>query len=144
MRRIDARRSPSPQALDLHSAADGIYYTRDLREQSVAIFYGAASVLPDPRIDQLAEMRSKPFVGPSSSAPISREYPATSAARFAARRRVCAMAVSTNLGPRGRGSATVAQFADRGMRLSATSAVRTPWDNARGSSDGRLPAGRRQ
>ena len=48
-----------------------------------------AAMLADLRIDQLARgcaLRRSSV--PSSSAPISREYPATSAARIAARRRV--------------------------------------------------------
>jgi hypothetical protein len=44
-------------------------------------------VFPDLRLDQFSEMRFQAFVRPSSSAPISREYPATSAARIAVRRR---------------------------------------------------------
>jgi hypothetical protein len=45
-------------------------------------------VLSDLRIDQLAAQRLEAFEGAFLVRPISREYPATSAARIAARRRV--------------------------------------------------------
>ncbi len=45
-------------------------------------------VLGDLRIEELATQCYEGFDRASSSAPISREYPATSAARIAARRRV--------------------------------------------------------
>jgi hypothetical protein len=45
-------------------------------------------VLGDLRIDELTAQRFEAFEVPSSAAPISREYPATSAAKIAARRRV--------------------------------------------------------
>jgi hypothetical protein len=48
----------------------------------------AAMVLGDLRIEKLMAQRLEAFEVPSSSAPISREYPATSAARIAASRRV--------------------------------------------------------
>ena len=76
----------SHAALDL--APDGIYHARELGKEAVAsILYDAAAVLFDLGLNQLREVRLQPLVVPSSSASISREYPATSAARIAARRR---------------------------------------------------------
>jgi hypothetical protein len=49
-------------------------------------------VLRDLRIDQLPEVRFEPLVRPLLIPPIRREYPATSAARIAVRRRTGGMA----------------------------------------------------
>jgi hypothetical protein len=48
-------------------------------------------VLGDCRIEELTAQRLEAFERAFFAAPISREYPATSAARIAARRRVAAM-----------------------------------------------------
>src|SRR5262249_40916264 len=50
-------------ALDVDSAPHGIQNTRKFRQEAVAgIFYDAAPMLRDLRIDQLPEMRFEPLV----------------------------------------------------------------------------------
>jgi hypothetical protein len=53
-------------------------------------------MLADLRVDEFAATRPEPLVRSFSSAPIRREYPATSAARIAARRRIEAMAAAAH------------------------------------------------
>jgi len=75
--------------LHLDRASHRIDDAGKLHQQAVAGgLDDAAMVLGNFRIEQLAAQRFEAFVRASSSTPISREYPATSAARIAARRRV--------------------------------------------------------
>ena len=80
-------------SLHLDRAAHRIDDAGKLHQQAVAGgLDDAAVVLGDLRIDELAHACAlRRSSVPSSSAPISREYPATSAARIAARRRVWLM-----------------------------------------------------
>ena len=65
----------------------------------------AAVMLGDLRIDELMAQRFEAFVRAFLIRPISREYPATSAARIAARRRVWVMSPRLPLAARPRGKA---------------------------------------
>ena len=79
--------------LHLHGAPDRVDHTRELGQEAVAgVLDDLAPVLRDLRLDQLPEMVPRRSCVPSSSAPIRREYPATSAARIAVRRRTGGMA----------------------------------------------------
>jgi hypothetical protein len=79
-------------ALDLRSAPDGIKHAYELGKEAVArVLDDAAIVLGDLGVYQIAQVPFEPFVRSSSSAPIKREYPATSAARIAVRRRTVGM-----------------------------------------------------
>jgi hypothetical protein len=61
----DARIAFGHPALHLHGASDGVNHARELCEKAVAgVLYNPAPVLPDLRINQLAEMRLEPFVRP--------------------------------------------------------------------------------
>ena len=103
--KVDADAEPDPEVfghlrltlghftLDLDSTADAIDYARKLCQEAVAgVLYDPAPLLGDLRIDQFPEMGLKPLVRPLLVAPIRREYPATSAARIAVRRRTGGMA----------------------------------------------------
>jgi hypothetical protein len=80
-------------ALDLDRTPDSVHETLKFREQTVTgVLHDAAVVFGYLRINQLAEVRLQPVVYPFLMTPIRREYPATFAARMAARRRVEAMA----------------------------------------------------
>jgi hypothetical protein len=74
--------------LHLHCAPDGVDHARELGKEAVAgILHDPPPVFGDLRIDQLGEVRFQPLVGSLLIGPIRREYPATSAARIAVRRR---------------------------------------------------------
>ena len=73
-------------------AADRIDDAGEFHQQAVAGgLDDAAAVLADLRIEDLAAQRFEAFERAFLVRPISREYPATSAARMAARRRVAGM-----------------------------------------------------
>jgi hypothetical protein len=79
-------------SLHLDRAPDGVHNARELGQEAVSgVLYDPAPVLGYLRINQLVKVRLEPLVRPSSSAPIRREYPATSAARIAVRRRTGGM-----------------------------------------------------
>ena len=81
--------SHSDFLLHLDRATHGIDHARKFRQEAVTgVLYDPAAMLRDLRIDQFPEVGLEALMRPSSSAPKRREYPATSAARMAARRRV--------------------------------------------------------
>jgi hypothetical protein len=80
--------------LYLGGTANCVDHAREFGQQPVAgVLYDTAAVFVDLRIDQFPEVRLSLSCVPSSSAPIRREYPATSAARIAVRRRTGGMAL---------------------------------------------------
>src|SRR5215831_4204699 len=89
--------APGHLALHLDGAAQRIHHTAKFDEQPVAGgFDEAAPALGDFRSRNSWRSALRRLRVPSSSAPISREYPTTSAAKIAARRRVAII----NVGPR--------------------------------------------
>jgi hypothetical protein len=80
--------------LHLHRATHRVNHALELGKEAVAgVLHRAPAMFPDLRLDQLPKVRPQPLVRPLL---IRREYPATSAARIAVRRRtedICRPAV---------------------------------------------------
>ena len=92
--------APGHPPLHLNRTAHGVDDALELGKETIAgVLYDPAPVLRDLRIDQFPEVAFQPLVRPLLiGAPIRREYPATSAARIAVRRRTGGKAVPTAVG----------------------------------------------
>jgi hypothetical protein len=81
--------------LQFHGTAHRVDVAWEFREHAIASILGdTPGILADLRVDELAAMRPEALVGAFLVSPISREQPATSAAKTAARRRVWLMTLA--------------------------------------------------